>query len=61
MTEPKCINADHLLRRIQSEAEERASAFKPTDSAQQRAVDTAFIEALEVIASYVIAAVQRAA
>jgi hypothetical protein len=51
------INADHLMSFIQSEAEERAAAFKPTDSTAQRAADLAFIEGLESVAQYVIGAV----
>ena len=57
MTDDKCISADRLMAFISSEAEERQSAFKPTDSAAQRAADIAFIEGLETVAQYVIQAV----
>jgi hypothetical protein len=57
MNEDRCISADRLMAYIQSEAEERQSAFKPTDSAAQRAADIAYIEGLEVVAQYVIQAV----
>ena len=57
MSEGVCINADRLMAFISSEAEERQSAFKPTDSAAQRAADIAFIEGLETVAQYVIQAV----
>lgn len=55
------IDADALMRFIQSEAEERAAAFKDDDSAAQRAADLAFIEGLEAVAQYVLAAVERRA
>ena len=57
----RLIDADALMRFIQSEAEERQAAFKADDSAAQRAADLAFIEGLEAVAQYVIGAVGRKA
>jgi hypothetical protein len=55
------IDADRLMAFIGSEAEERQSAFKDTDSAAQRAADLAYIEALEAVAQYVVTVVGRKA
>jgi hypothetical protein len=55
------IDADLLMAFIASEADERQSAFKDTDTPVERASDLAYIEALEVVAQYIVAAVGRRA
>ena len=53
------IDADLLMAYIAAEAKNRQQHMKPTDSGGLRMADLAFVEALELVAQYVLAATGR--